>query len=334
MASVIHPEHQQDPEPKSQIFDFDREEIQSPNFPAEISDTTAAEADTPETVATLTETVPETEVETTAAPTYSPDTATTPEPAKKSFIKTGAGKAVAGVAALATFGAAGVGLLSAKGGESSDDRSGDPVATAEETPAAEAIFANEGGNIHPAVLNPGEASITVQRLGGAEVEIPATLREFDPANPADFVNSAFALFAGYVNSGDERALQAFSTHPDVQRVLREKRDYFMETYPEYGDVQWAVFDSPDNPAQFGVSSEVIDGEIYQVIRLVGGSLFDAYTEDDRWQGPVTNVYQGDLETDRITSMDMYYGPGANGQPTVFGFHYDLADVQYADTIVE
>lgn len=315
MASIIHPEQQQEPDPTPKVFDFDREEQQAhQDLPTEV--------DVPETVAALTETVPETEVETTTTPVYSPEAPTTPEPAKKSFIKTKTGKALAGAAALATFGAAGVGLLSAKGSESSDDdRSSDPVATAEPAPAQETIFANEGGNIHPAVLNPGEASITVQRLGGAEVEIPAALREFDPANPADFVNSAFALFAGYVNSGDERALQAFSTHPDVQRVLQEKRDYFMSEYPSYGNVQWAVFDNPADPAQFSVSQEEIDGQTYQVVRLSAGTLFDVYTEDERWQGPNSATYEGDLETSSMTSLDFYYGPGTDGRNTIFGFHY-------------
>jgi len=210
------------------------------------------------------------------------------------------------------------------------------------------IFTNEGGNIHPAVIEEGEATITVQRRGGQVVEIPASLGELDPSNPSVFVNSVLGLYAGYINDNDGniQIAQALTPNTELRDVMTEKRDYMACAYhgeangscespQNFGLVQWVLRDNPNNPAQFVVEDVSLDtGEQGRVVRMTGGDLYELFTDDDRWQGPNTSAaYSDTLETKRLTYFDIFI-TGPNSNPVVEGIQYDFEDVPYEDTVVQ
>lgn len=203
----------------------------------------------------------------------------------------------------------------------------DPAAALEASGDGD-VFLNEGGNIHPGVVG-GAETMGVQRVGGQEVQVPARLCELDPSNPQPFVNDALGLFAAYVSTGDERAMQAFSSDPEVQALLEGKRNYFLQESDNRGGVQWVIFDSPNDPAQFEVSAE---GET-QLVTLSGGTLFAVFSDAPAWQDPNTVVYQDELDRDQLTELVMYVGPGANGDTTITDLHLVREPVSYEESSI-
>lgn len=136
------------------------------------------------------------------------------------------------------------------------------------------------GEQHP---NP----LIVTRANGETIKLPRL-----PENTNDiteFGQAAFALFTGYMSTGDQVILDEFSTDPITQNGLRELRkemildpyvDGFGDRISTYLNWQFALDTNPEDPTVFSINTD--DNDIGYKIRIDGGMIF-RISDSPEWQ---------------------------------------------------
>ncbi len=165
----------------------------------------------------------------------------------------------------------------------------------------------------------GNNFLTVVRPNGEKIQLPA---EITGKTPEEITSSALALFAGYLTTGDQRVLDAFTNDPDVQDGLRSwrQRDIapVLTKAPDNKNMQVVVYEDPNKPAVLETSA---DGT---VISLVGGTLYYGRFVNshgsNEWQHPDTHPSYG-VES-KFRGLTLHLLPSGKGYK-VRGFEWDI-----------
>lgn len=227
------------------------------------------------------------------------------------------------------IGAVGVGGLLAAGGAFAltelNDTTDEPYSPPPEYVPAPEFEYGSVGNIDISQILPTDRTIAGTRDNGQRIEVPR-LRETN--DPAAFAESALALVAGYVSTGNEQMLTALTNNDNIQQGFRNfRQDYAGESSNGYiessdGKDAWqlAIYDLDDDPATFTARPDM-PGQY--VVEQTGGTLYVNFWSDDEWQGDET--HQTDLrQTYNFAVRDLYLKveelPG--GQNIIVGINWD------------
>lgn len=179
----------------------------------------------------------------------------------------------------------------------------------------------EFGNLVLAdAYKPGEEFVAATRPNGEVLQIPK-LRSLD--DPQAFGESALALMACYLSTGNEDCLIEFSENPDIQANLTAMREGSLlhvieplEGYPTLDNFQLVFYDTPEDPATFRYNPNT------NFFTLDSGSIRMQLSDDEKWQGiESTDAWYGRAVTGinmrveedpgqrpLITSLDIGFGP--------------------------
>jgi len=189
------------------------------------------------------------------------------------------------------------------------------------------------GVLRLARIEPGESYYVVGRPNHQQIKIPYLRASGTSALTAE---SALAIFAGYLTTGDTRLENAFTSDAALKAWMEHVRSQEGIDKAISGgntDIQVSIFDDPANQAVF---TEGTDSSGRRTITLSGGTVYlrtfwaqtsidNHFNPDNTWQGKGSHYK---LSVDRtstslFTQMVFHLGPGPDGTPGVQQFDANL-----------
>jgi hypothetical protein len=184
-------------------------------------------------------------------------------------------------------------------------------------------FAKEHGLFDITTILPGESTISVEKNGNSFL-VPAQLR--DPAkDPRAFAESAVALWACYLTTGNDSCLNAFTDSDEIKSLLKEQRESDYVTYQSHpgNETAYAGFiDKTDSPAVWQADNSYVPNKV----SLSGGTLmYERIDYDPYWQYRAQRQTKLDLQT-TILEFGIYYPMGTNNSPRITSIHWETKDI--------